>query len=201
MKDYSDNPIDIRIQECTECGCEIDQDSDWYEYNAKDEIICDNCYSSHWDGAVSVYEYDPEYECVEHYEYSYTLGKTRNVENFDAYDELPKCIKSAGWERIGGWRGFVNVELADGFTCVAEGWTTGNYDDVKWKWDFNEFVEKVHNGELVPPVETFFVFAQTSNIFSTSAQLVVRSHQEDTFLNWLAESAGLTKQQLQDALR
>ena len=86
MKDYSDNPIDIRLQNCTECWQEIDQDNDYYEYNAKDEIICDSCYSSHWESAVSVYEYDPEYECIEHLEYSYTLGKTRNVENSDAYD-------------------------------------------------------------------------------------------------------------------
>jgi hypothetical protein len=92
------------------------------------------------------------------------------------------------------------VEIADGFTCVAEGWTTGDYDDVKWKWDFNEFVNKVHEGELVPPVELFFIFAQTSNIFSTSAQLVVRTHQENTFLNWLAQEAGFTKEQLQQAL-
>jgi hypothetical protein len=75
------------------------------------------------------------------------------------------------------------------------------YDDVKWKWDFNEFVDKVHGGELVPPVELFFIFAQTSNVFSTSAQLVVRSHQEQTFLNWLAQEAGLTKEQLQNALK
>ena len=200
MKDYSDNPIDIRLQNCTECGQEIDQDNDYYEYNAKDEIICESCHSSHWEGAVSVYEYDPEYENLSRIEYSYTLDKHRDYENYDPYDGPPQCIKSAGYKRIDGWRGYVDVEIADGFTCVAEGWTTGDYDDVKWKWDFNEFVNKVHEGELVPPVELFFIFAQTSNVFSTAAQLVVRTHQEDTFLNWLAQEAGLTKKQLQQAL-
>jgi hypothetical protein len=146
MKDYSDNPIDIRLQNCTECGQEIDQDNDYYEYNAKDEIICDSCYSSHWESAVSVYEYDPEYENLSRIEYSYTLDKHRDYENYDPYDGPPQCIKSAGYKRIDGWRGYVDVEIADGFTCVAEGWTTGMYDDVKWKWDFNEFVNKVHEG-------------------------------------------------------
>lgn len=201
MKDYSDNPNDIRLQNCTECGQEFDQDNDYYEYNANDEIICSDCYSSHWDSAVSVYEYDPEFESIDHIQYSYTLNKTRSLETYDEFEELPKCIKSAEWKRIDGWRGYVDVEIADGFTCVAEGWFTDMYDDVKWKWDFNEFVDKVHSGELVPPVETFFIFAQTSNVFSTAAQLVVRTHQENTFLNWLADQAGLTKEQLQNALR
>ena len=201
MKDYSDNPIETRLQNCTECGHEFDQDNDYYEYNAKDEIICSDCYSSHWDSAVSVYEYDPEFESVDHIQYSYTLNKTRSLETYDEFEELPKCIKSAGYKRIDGWRGYVDVEIADGFTCVAEGWSTDMYDDVKWKWDFNEFVDKVHSGELVPPVETFFIFAQTSNVFSTAAQLVVRTHQENTFLNWLADQAGLTKEQLQNALK
>jgi hypothetical protein len=82
------------------------------------------------------------------------------------------------------------VEIADGFTCVAEGWTTGMYDDVKWKWDFNEFVNKVHEGELVPPVELFFIFAQTSNVFSTPHNLWYVPTKKNTFLNWLAQEAG-----------
>lgn len=201
MKDYSDNPIDTRLQNCTECGFELDQDNDYYEYNAKDEIICQDCCSSHWDSAVSIYEYDPEFESVDHIQYSYILGKTRSLEKYDEFDELPKCIKSAGWKSTDAWRGYVDVELAEGYTCVANGWTTGNYDDVKWKWDFNEFVEKIINGELVPPVEVNFIFAQTSNVFSTSTDIAVKTHQEDTFLNWLAKEADLTKEQLQNALQ
>jgi hypothetical protein len=93
---------------------------------------------------VSVYEYDSEYENLSRIEYSYTLDKHRDYENYDPYDGPPQCIKSAGYKRIDGWRGYVDVEIADGFTCVAEGWSTGMYDDVRWKWDFNEFVDKVH---------------------------------------------------------
>jgi hypothetical protein len=84
---------------------------------------------------------------------------------------------------------------------VADGWSTDRYEDVRWKWDFNDFVDKIHNGELVPPTMLYFIFSQTSNVFSTSSQIVVRSHEEDTFLNWLADEADLTRQELQDALR
>jgi hypothetical protein len=62
-------------------------------------------------------------------------------------------------------------------------------------------MDNIIKGELIPPVEVWFVFAQTSNIFSTAVDVVTRNHQADTFLSWLADEAGLTRKELQDALR
>jgi hypothetical protein len=109
------------------------------------------------------------------------------------------CIKGAKWE--GNYRGYIAVDFEEGYESVANGWTTDRYDDVKWKWNFNDFMENIIKGELIPPVEVWFIFAQTSNIFSTAVDVVVRTHQSDTFLNWLADEAGLTRDELQEALR
>ena len=200
MIDYSDNPSAEPIQKCTECGQEINQDHDFYEYNGNDEIICDECYGQNWESAVMVYEYDPNEESMRRLDYAFTLDKTRDTDNYDTFDGTPMCIKGAKWEGRGG-RGYIAVDFEDGYESVANGWTTDRYDDVKWKWDFNDFMENIIKGELLPPVEVWFVFAQTSNIFSTSTDVVVRTHQADTFLNWLADEAGLTRDELQEALR
>jgi hypothetical protein len=200
MIDYSDNPAAEPIQKCTECGQEINQDHDFYDYNSKDDIICEGCYDHHWESAVMVYEFDPEEESMRRLDYAYTLGKTRDVDNYDTFDGTPICIKDAKWEGQ-GYRGYIAVDFEDGYESVANGWTTDRYDDVKWKWNFNDFMDNIINGELIPPVEVWFVFAQTSNIFSTAVDVVTRNHQADTFLNWLADEAGLTRKELQDALR
>lgn len=200
MIDYSDNPAAEPIQKCTECGQEINQDYDFYEYNSKDEIICEGCYEHHWESAVMVYEFDPEEESMRRLDYAYTLGKTRDTDNYETYDTTPTCIKGAKWEGM-GYRGYIAVDFEEGYESVANGWTTDRYDDVRWKWDFNDFMENIIKGELIPPVEVWFVFAQTSNIFSTATDVVVRSHQVDSFMNWLADEAGLTRDELQDALR
>jgi hypothetical protein len=199
MIDYSDNPAAEPIQKCTECGQEINQDHDFYDYNSKDEIICEGCYEHHWESAVMVYEFDPNEESMRRLDYAFTLDKTRDTDNYDTFDGTPMCIKGAKWE--GNYRGYIAVDFEEGYESVANGWTTDRYDDVKWKWDFNDFMENIINGELIPPVEVWFIFAQTSNIFSTAVDVVVRTHQSDTFLNWLADEAGLTRDELQEALR
>jgi hypothetical protein len=199
MIDYSDNPAAEPIQKCTECGQEINQDHDWHEYNSKDEIICEGCYEHHWESAVMVYEFDPNEESMRRLDYAFTLDKTRDTDNYDTFDGTPMCIKGAKWE--GNYRGYIAVDFEEGYESVANGWTTDRYDDVKWKWNFNDFMENIIKGELIPPVEVWFIFAQTSNIFSTAVDVVVRTHQSDTFLNWLADEAGLTRDELQEALR
>ena len=194
MIDYSDNPAAEPIQNCTECGQEINQDNDWYEYNSKDEIICEGCYEHHWESAVMVYEFDPNEESMRRLDYAFTLDKTRDTDDYDTFDGTPMCIKGAKWE--GNYRGYIAVDFEEGYESVANGWTTDRYDDVKWKWDFNDFMENIIKGELIPPVEVWFIFAQTSNIFSTAVDVVTRTHQSDTFLNWLADEAGLTRDEL-----
>jgi hypothetical protein len=199
MIDYSDNPAAEPIQKCTECGQEINQDHDFYDYNSKDEIICEGCYEHHWESAVMVYEFDPNEESMRRLDYAFTLDKTRDTDNYETFEGTPMCIKGAKWE--GNYRGYIAVDFEEGYESVANGWTTDRYDDVKWKWDFNDFMENIIKGELIPPVEVWFIFAQTSNIFSTAVDVVVRTHQSDTFLNWLADEAGLTRDELQEALR
>ena len=199
MIDYSDNPAAEPIQKCTECGQEINQDYDWHEYNSKDEIICEGCYEHHWESAVMVYEFDPEEESMRRLDYAFTLDKTRDTDNYETFEGTPICIKGAKWE--GKYRGYIAVDFEEGYESVANGWTTDRYDDVQWKWNFNDFMDNIIKGELIPPVEVWFVFAQTSNIFSTATDVVVRTHQSDTFLNWLADEAGLTRDELQEALR
>jgi hypothetical protein len=199
MKDYSDNPAETPIQKCVDCDQDINQDNDFYEYNSAGEIICEGCNDSHWESAVIVYEFDPNEDSMRRLDYAYTLDKTRDVDNYDTFEGTPICIKGAKWEGQ-GYRGYIAVDFNDGYEVVANGWATGSYDDVRWKWDFNEFFENMNEGNIIAPVPVWFVFARTSNVFSTATDVVVRSNQVDTFLNWLAEEADMTREQLKTAL-
>ena len=201
MKDYSDKPTETPLQKCSDCDREFDQDNDSYGYDKEDNMICEGCLESHWESPTILYEFDPNEESMAVFHYSYTLNRCYDTENYEEQEGAPSCIKGAKWTSIDGWRGYVDVEINEGYTLVADGWSTDRYDDVRWKWDFNDFVDKIQNGELVPPTMLFFIFSQTSNVFSTSSQIVVKSQEEDTFLNWLADEAGLTREELQDALR
>jgi len=201
MIDYSDNPVDEPIQKCSECGYEINQDYDRYEYKASGDIICDECSNSHFESAVRVYEYTGPGEAVGVLDYAYGLDKTREANNYDEYEGAPECIKSAAWNSTSAWRGYVEVKFNEGYNSIASGWSTDRYDDVKWKWNFNDFVEQVCEGNLEPPTPVWFVFAQTSNIFSTATDIVLRKKDEQKFLKWLAQETGMTRMQLEEALK
>ena len=184
---------------CFECSETINESTDFYTFNAASEIICETCEHSHWQGAVRVMHYDPRSEDITGYLHCYSLGQTRTAEDFEECD-IPEPVEFARWKSTDAWRGYVDVQYKDKFKVVANGWATGNYDDVKWKWDFNEFYENIQDGTLVPPVDVWFVFAQTSNVFSTAVDIVVHNHQAATFLNWLADEAGMTRSELLNAL-
>lgn len=185
--------------ECNYCSNKIDESVDFYRFNKDGDMVCESCEAECWNEAVRVMHFDSNSESLDAYLYSYILGDTRRGEDFEEVD-IPEPIVSAKWEPTDSWRGYVYVDYKENFEVVANGWTTGNYDDVKWKWDFNEFYENVQSGELVPPVDVWFVFAQTSNVFSTAVDVVVHNHQAATFLNWLAEEAGMTRDELNQAL-
>ncbi len=201
MIDYSDNPVDAPIQKCSECEYEINQDNDFYSYNGGGDIICDECYNQHFESAVRVYEYTGPGEAVGVLDYAYGLDKTREANNYDEYEGAPECIKSAAWNSTSAWRGYVEVKFNEGYNSIASGWSTDRYDDVKWKWNFNDFVEQVCEGNLEPPTPVWFVFAQTSNIFSTATDIVLRKRDEKKFLKWLAQETGMTRMQLEEALK
>jgi len=187
--------------ETNKCNnCSVDVGDDYFGTDKNGEVLCEECYYSHWESAVMVYEFDPEDEILLRTDYAYTLDVSRSTESSEECEGPPQCIESASWKSTDAWRGYVNVELADGYECVANGWSTGSYDDVKWKWDFNEFFENIAEGNLVPPVPVWFIFAQTSNVFSTATDVVVRTNQVGTFLNWLADETGMTREQLNSAL-
>ena len=201
MIDYSDNPVDEPIQKCSECGYEINQDYDRYEYKASGDIICDECSNSHFESSVRVYEYTGPGEAVGVLDYAYGLDKTREANNYEEYEGAPECIESAAWESSSAWRGYVSVKFKEGYNSIASGWSTDRYDDVKWKWNFNDFVEQICEGNLEPPTPVWFVFAQTSNIFSSATDIVMRKKDEKRFLKWLAQETGMTRMQLEDALK
>jgi hypothetical protein len=188
----------METNKCSNCDYEISE-NDYSNYDKEDNVLCEDCYYSHWESSVKVYEYNLDEQLVRT-DYAYSLDKTRDYEDCEEVDGPPQCIKSAEWKSTSAWRGYVNVELADGYECIANGWSTGSWDDVKWKWDFNEFFENIAEGKLIPPVPVWFVFAQTSNVFSTATDIVVRVNQVDTFLNWLADEADMTREQLKTAL-
>jgi hypothetical protein len=189
----------METNKCNNCESEISE-NDYCNYDKEDNALCEECYYSSWEDAVKVFEYNNTEEVMTRIDYSYSLNKSLDCESWEEIDGTPECIKSAEWKSTSAWRGYVDVEIADGYECIANGWSTGSYEDVKWKWDFNEFFENISEGNITPPVPVWFIFSRTSNVFSTATDIVVRENQVDTFLDWLSDEAGMTRNQLKMAL-
>ena len=180
---------------CSSCQTEINTDNDFYRYNRKDEILCESCEQSAWeysntvvtvkDGEVKTYRWCDDFGFVD-----------------TEYWESAELDSVTGFEyvRTDGWRGYWNAQIGEGYKVVANGWSTGKWDDVAYKHDFNDFVEQIGKGELECPFELIFAYGLTSNVFSVASDVVIKEEDFEAFSEWIAQEAGLTLEDLRDAL-
>jgi hypothetical protein len=180
---------------CSSCDQELDQENDLYAYNRKDEIICEGCEQSAWDYANTVVVVkDGE---ITKYLWCSDFGY-RNIEDWEDADL--DSVTGFEYVRTDGWRGYWNAQIGEGYAVVANGWSTGRWEDVAYKHDFNDFVEKIGSGDLECPFELIFAYGLTSNVFSVSSDVVIREVDLEAFTEWIAQEAGLSLDDLQNAL-
>ena len=189
---------------CNECEEEILQDESFYsdEYsisgiNGKDKVICDTCHSED-EAPVTVISFNGGENTVSIGEYNcYT------EEADDQMIHFLKSITGIKWHSTDGWRGYYDVTIDGSYKKISDGWVTGWLDDrMSHKQPsvdiFEALKEDANNGLL--EFRVFWVFARTSNVFSTACDIYIRDDDEDAIIKWL-EAKGFKISDLKEALK
>ena len=182
---------------CKHCNTELNE-NDFVTIDRHGNDICESCEQSAWDyhQTVTVVEDGEAVKYIWCDEFGF-----RSAEYFE--EESPRGVDGFKYTRTDGWRGYWSPEIADGYVDVASGWTTGRYDDVRWKHKFNDLCDLILTGDIHCPVPVVFSFALTSNVFSVSADIIVRKRDVEAFEDWLIQEAGFEDgiEEIREALR
>lgn len=189
---------------CDCCEQEIDQDLDFWSYDRNDEILCEECYNQAMDRSTVIQTWSPQDQETKKYYYPHEIGKAFNVyweEIYSDDDEHHQPVEDCKWVNSSAWRGYMDVEFKDGWKDIESGWATGYWEDVSWKHKFNDLVGEIIGENSDCPVMVSIVSSLTSNVFSQATSIVVRSKDEETFLDWLQNEYGMTREELKTSLK
>lgn len=171
-----------RKPKCAICGDPITGD-DW-QMTVKGKKACQGCYDDSFQYQSTCYHFGPNDSGIEHF--------TKNFGNEDG--EFPTPVKEEIWQKTDAWRGYTTWNLEDGFVRVCDGWVTGFPDSTtRRKAELADYFEKIKDGELTPPVDIWWLFGISSNVFSTITMIVCRKADVEALKQWLAEIDGGVK--------
>jgi hypothetical protein len=155
------------------------------------------------DRSTVIQTWSPQDQETKKYYYPHEIGKAFNVyweEIYSDDDEYHQPVEDCKWVNSSAWRGYMDVEFKDGWKDIESGWATGYWEDVSWKHKFNDLVGEIIGENSDCPVMVSIVSSLTSNVFSQATSIVVRSKDEETFLDWLENEYGMTREQLKTSL-
>ena len=176
---------------CPSCEEIVTQEDRYYDdaqwSDILDAQVCYGCYESDMEHRSTLVAVTPDgthkafigdlFIMTEH-----DYGAPRWVD-----DLLPADFKGRRYVNTDAWRGYYDMaSQLQGLVKLADGWTTGWVDDTTTrKHDFNNLMKRLDTGELVPPATIYVLIEPTSNIFSVSAELLVKQSDLDTITAWL----------------
>jgi hypothetical protein len=102
------------------------------------------------------------------------------------FDLFPKDAEPhRAWKATDAWRGhFQTWDNLTGLEKVAEGWATGDWEDVPGKRAWHAFTTLLQ--AEAPPVAVYVLMEPTSNVFSTAVDVAVLPGKAAEFDAWLA---------------
>jgi hypothetical protein len=180
---------------CSCCKKEINEDRDPVYFTQSGEVYCEGCESDAWQYANTVIV------CKDGENRKYIWCQEFGFRDTEWWEEAsPNGVERFNYVRTDGWRGYWDTIVEDGYTTLASGWSTGRWSDVPWKHKFNDFVDSIADGEVECPFELIFSFGLTSNVFSTSSDVIIRESKLEAFTEWLAEEMGTTLEEIRHSL-
>jgi len=198
-------------RKCHGCGTFFDPDYDSSYFSRSGELYCFGCYENAETHASTVVAILPQTEAddVDNETLYSEVITTKFDDDFTFYavvgdescevdeDGYPEPVAGQHWVSTDAWRGYSSFDWLEGFETVECGWVTGFPDETtRRKADLAELFEDIRSGELVPPVALYWVFGQTSNVFSIACDIVVKSEDREQLDAWLVECAGTSAEDL-----
>jgi hypothetical protein len=171
-------------QMCCDCKEEISESDDTYTSHTMEDILCYSCWASDSETAATVHlvkqgKVDRFYvgKHLRMTEHGDEIGWNRQHKNLQFTNK---------WVKTSEWRGYSETKIV-GWSLVAEGWTTGGWDDevARKKQVFNQWVNDILKGELTPPTSVAIITEPTSNVFSAAASIFVPEQEVKEFHKWM----------------
>lgn len=136
-------------------------------------------------------------DCVDYeMEYASTLVNfstkgervARITNYFNTQDWADEVVGRRKWVDTGGWRGYFETPLKDGYTRLSVGWGTGMPDHTVQRKNILFALEDLLRAEgRTLPGEGVYVLAEpTSNVFSTAIEFFCKAEDEEAIREWLA---------------
>lgn len=168
---------------CYNCEREFRDSDHVYEGDSDKEgnQWCDDCISDEIDsyGSTAYFFMADSNTTPDEYRFTSDFG------------ELPESITNIKWVKSDDWRGYYEPIIAKGFVEVIDGWVTGYPDETTgYKLEAAGLFEKLRDGDIVPPVDIWWVFMPTSNVFSTASSIIIRKGDKGKLNKWLKEVNG-----------
>jgi hypothetical protein len=155
----------------------------------KDAVICGSCRESDLGDSAStimLFQADGEREVVRFGDFLAEVREPEYAMGEEAPSWFDDMIKKRNYVRTDGWRGYFDTTPEGEFKKITSGWVTGYPDDtVAYKMDAAELFEKLRDGDVEPPVEIYWLFEPTSNVFSTASEIFVKTADYDKAAEWL----------------
>jgi hypothetical protein len=193
-------------RKCAGCGDYVQPAFDEVEWSRDGRLFCYACFENGEQYASRVIEIEPNLDAAtsaitttvfdEDFNYYTTYTDNSETETYGCdEDSYPVPIKSQGYQRTDGWRGYSTFEYLDDYESVASGWVTGFSDETtRRKADINDLLKDLYDGMLVAPCTLYVVMGITSNIFSQTCDVVVASQDAELLDKWLEEIGHSTAQ-------
>lgn len=129
------------------------------------------------------------------------------VEEYLVYDDGVEddVLPAPTWHSTDAWRGYYEIATPEGYTNVANGWTTGWADDtVVRKFDTYAVAEALYSDDTrfdLPSFDSpiYVVSLRTSNVFSTAVDILVPEGEEERFFDFIEEKTGLKAEDVEYA--
>lgn len=191
------------MMQCVACEeifvYESNQDHYWDSYGEDREVdstedgdlICRGCLESDEERCSTVMIFSPDEEKQVVKMGVYFQRNQETYERDSLVERVLEVISGPKWVKTDDWRGYTDHDLLipDKWVKYTSGWVTGWPDETtSYKTVSSDLFEDLNGGELTPPVEVWWLFAPTSNVFSTASDIILRKDDLDLFNEWLEEN-------------
>jgi hypothetical protein len=208
LKKLIENREGFYLTACDACevwGIESDRAEHWTDEGIQygnwsekaDAWVHDECANDEHD-VTTVVKYDNSgkayvVKLTQYQDYCETCGDTECEHVQDANS----VVVGTELHRVNAWRAWQEPKLADWLHTVADGWVTGFPDDSVGHKDLTYTLhDKLETGV---PVEVWWIYHPTSNVFSTSSIVGIRDGEVDQFEQWCKRSLKADLEKLQYA--
>ena len=140
------------------------------------KLVCGKCWEKEWETPTKLL----------HFRTDRRIGITILTEHFGSLDDLP--IRKVKRVKIStdDLTFYDDWSVRKGYETIGDGWINLWDDDfLPEKQRIKNFFHDLETGKIASPINIWWVFGYTSNVFAVSTKLIIRKKDKKEFIRWL----------------